>query len=472
MTTTEAKGTPPGDPYKPGVIVQRIIESVGGPGGAGRGVGTPAHVWSERAVLAAWLHAHRRPGIVRRLIAEDFGHPWHRQLFEHLSDLDDQAVTVDLHSVRQHLLDGGVIESEKHLDLVEMWADHGRGSADWHVARVLAAARQRAELNLSEAIRSRPAEAEAHHEQYRKSVADIDRRAAIGEHTRFADHVQRASLRYSLGVPPAIPTGLFDLDAMIGGLRPGGVIVIAARPGVGKSMMVTTIATKLVKRAMPTRVGFISLEMSEAEVQNRIIAGETGISTDKLEKGALELSDSDWAQISHHEEQMADWPLDIAARAHTVQDIRAYAERLASQSPKSVLILDYLQRVQEPPGLSSRERHVSQVSNALKDIAVDLDMAVLAVASMSRESVRRGGKPKMSDLRDSGAIESDADVVLLLYREDENDLTNRTIGGVVDKNRYGPTGDTSFVRVGELGRVESRDRFGREAPQPDEERYR
>lgn len=416
----------------------------------------PHAVMSERAVLAAWLELGDRPAGARSLVVDDFCLAWHRELFGYLDHLAGHDQPCDVLAVHQHMRNKGVTDGDKYLDLVELieWRPvTSSGDPTWFMHNILDAATTREEIKLGQRLTQRPADADLAHAEHDSRVASIARRANPADADLFSRHVHEAVTRYTMGLAPAIPTGLPDLDLLIDGLRPGGVTVIASRPGVGKSLLVTTIAANICDKGL-ARVGFISLEMSAEEVQDRLIGGAAGIPTKTLRRAGDALTQGDWLAIDAARERIDDWPLDIAARAHDQHDLRAYAERVAAQSPRGVLIVDYLQRVREAPGVQSRERHVSQVSNTLKDIAVDLDLAVVAVASMSRETERRGGRPRMSDLRDSGTIESDADVVLLLWQSD-TDMDSNLVDGIVDKNRHGRLGETQFVRRGEVGRMDN-----------------
>lgn len=422
------------------------------------GTDQPHAVFSERTVLGAWLAGASKPSVATRLRAEDFAHNWHRELFELLDELaatDRQCGVLDAQAV---LLDRKDPDTAKYLDVVDLVEWHAGNALGWHIDAILDAAREREEITLGQRIAARPSEAASAHAEYAEHIADLDRRSAGNHHDQFAEHLNAAVGRYSLGIPPAISTGMYDLDLLIEGLRPGGVTVVAARPGVGKSLLAVSIATNICK-AKTARVGFISLEMSTSEVEDRIIAGETGIPVKRLRRGGEGLTQPDWLAIDHARESLGDWPLHIADGSHDCSQLRTYGARLAAQAPRSVLIVDYLQRVRETDGGASRERHITQVSNTIKDIAVDHDIAVLAIASMSRESIRRGGRPRMSDVRDSGAIESDADVMLLLWQDTE-DIDSNIIDAIVDKNRHGSLGDTQFVRRGEVGRVDNLGRPG------------
>ena len=238
------------------------------------------------------------------------------------------------------------------------------------------------------------------------------------------------------------PTGLIDLDRRLGGgLRPGQLALLAARPSMGKTGMALSIAYAMGRQGQ--HVGVVSLEMSRDELFERLIAMHTGISTQEV--GPLGKRGD--GRVIEAVAALSQWPLAIEDRAGlSVMDVRSKARRLAAVRPLDLLIVDYLQLLD---GGDTREQNrneeVSRISRQLKLLARELQCPVLALSQLSRAVEQRASKiPQLSDLRDSGSLEQDADIVLFIYREDlyAEKGTPRTGGAeiVVAKQRNGPVG--------------------------------
>ena len=228
------------------------------------------------------------------------------------------------------------------------------------------------------------------------------------------------------------PTGLADLDRLLGGLLPSDLIVLAGRPGMGKTALATNIAFNAASRHRVeetgggeskvvdgAKVGFFSLEMSSEQLATRILAEQTEIPSDKLRRG--EVRDSDFGRIVRASQEMEALPLFIDDSPElTVAGLRARARRLKRRHGVSLIIVDYLQLMRPTSSmrLNSRVQEVSEITQGLKALAKDLDVPVLALSQLSRAVEQRDDKrPQLSDLRESGSIEQDADVVMFIYRE-------------------------------------------------------
>lgn len=228
------------------------------------------------------------------------------------------------------------------------------------------------------------------------------------------------------------PTGLTDLDRLLGGLLPSDLIVLAGRPGMGKTALATNIAFNAASRYRMeengegeskvvdgAKVGFFSLEMSSEQLATRILAEQTEIPSDKLRRG--EVRDSDFGRIVRASQEMEALPLFIDDSPElTVAGLRARARRLKRRHGVSLIIVDYLQLMRPTSSmrLNNRVQEVSEITQGLKALAKDLDVPVLALSQLSRAVEQRDDKrPQLSDLRESGSIEQDADVVMFIYRE-------------------------------------------------------
>jgi len=246
-----------------------------------------------------------------------------------------------------------------------------------------------------------------------------------------------------------LPTGFVDLDNILAGLQKSNLIVLAARPSIGKSALACDfVRYAAVKEKVP--VGMFSLEMSKEEIVDRLLCAEAEVDLWKMRTGKLSMSgeDDEFPRIGHAMGVLSEAPIyiDDSATA-SVMEIRTKARRLAAEHKVGLLIVDYLQ-LMEGVRRENRVQEVSEISRALKSIAKELGIPVLAVSQLSRAvESRHPSIPKLADLRESGSIEQDADVVLFIYREEmyKPDTSKKHIADIyVGKHRNGPTGRVSL----------------------------
>ena len=248
------------------------------------------------------------------------------------------------------------------------------------------------------------------------------------------------------------PSGFRDIDAITGGFQPGNLIIVAARPAMGKSALVANIAENVaVKKGLP--VAFFSLEMSEVELAQRFIACRARISGDKLRKG--QVTQKDWPKVVRAEGELAEAPLWFDDSSDLgILDLRAKARRLHAQEQQrgglGLIIVDYLQLMRSDDHRANRVEQVAQMSRGLKILARELEVPVLAISQLSRAPEQRTPpKPMLSDLRESGSIEQDADLVAFLYREDYYRDRDEDPDGlaevIIAKHRNGPIGAPKLV---------------------------
>jgi replicative DNA helicase len=248
--------------------------------------------------------------------------------------------------------------------------------------------------------------------------------------------------------PSGIRTGFYSLDKMTGGMRPGEVIILAARPGMGKSalaMNITEVVTVMNK--LPTL--FVSLEMSDDELIQRLLSGQADVQSTRVRKAKM--SPDERTQLGETAARIAiDTPLVVdASPGLSIEKITATAMRLAAR-PEGLkfIVIDYLQLIEPSNRRDPRQEQVSLISRQLKHLARRLNVPILCLAQLNRESEKHNNRrPRKSDLRESGSLEQDADVVLLIHRESESLPESERAGLdqsavlIVDKNRHGSTGD-------------------------------
>lgn len=233
-----------------------------------------------------------------------------------------------------------------------------------------------------------------------------------------------------------IPTGYKELDNMLAGLQPSNMIVLAARPGVGKTAFGLNIARAVaVDYKIP--VGIFSVEMSKEELTDRLLVRQSDIDAWRLKTGRLE--EEDFTKFSEAMGVLADSPLYIDdTPGISILEMRTKARRLQVEKGLQLLIIDYMQLIRGR-NLENRVQEVSEISMGIKNLARELKIPVIAMSQLSRAVETRGGvRPRLADLRDSGSIEQDSDVVMFLYREDEDNPENVTLE--IAKHRNGPTG--------------------------------
>jgi replicative DNA helicase len=242
-----------------------------------------------------------------------------------------------------------------------------------------------------------------------------------------------------------VPTGFVALDRVLGGLQRSDLIVLAARPSVGKTALALSMAYNAAVQHRKV-VGFISLEMSAQQIVQRVLASETGVNSHRLRMG--QINDDEWGAVGRAYGKLSEAPIFIDdGGSSTVNDVRTKARRLQAEFGLDMLIIDYLQLMQSRRN-DNRVQEISEISRGLKQVARELDIPVVALSQLSRAVESRAGhKPLLSDLRESGSIEQDADVVMLIYREDRYDpeTTRKGIADIdIAKHRNGSTATVSL----------------------------
>ena len=248
-----------------------------------------------------------------------------------------------------------------------------------------------------------------------------------------------------------VPTGFRDLDDYTNGLHPGQLIIVAARPAVGKSTLALDFARCAAIRHQMTSIVF-SLEMSRSELTMRLLAAEAKVALKSMRSGTM--SDEDWTRLARKIGEIAEAPLFLDDSPNlTLMEIRAKARRLKQRHDLRLLVVDYLQLMSAARRVENRQQEVADMSRSLKLLAKELEIPIIAVSQLNRNPEQRQDKrPQLSDLRESGAIEMDADVVILLHREDMYEPESPRAGEadlILAKHRNGPTGivNVAFQRT-------------------------
>ncbi|MCX7730182.1 MAG: replicative DNA helicase, partial [Candidatus Caldatribacterium sp.] len=262
-----------------------------------------------------------------------------------------------------------------------------------------------------------------------------------------------------------IPSGFVDLDVLTAGFQPSDFIVVAARPGMGKTSFCLNIAQYVgVEKKIP--VAIFSLEMSKDQIAQRMLCSEARIDAGRVRKGFL--TERDWPQLAQAAGKLAEAPIFIDdTPSISVLELRAKARRLKAEKNLGLVIIDYLQLMKGYGRSENRQQEISEISRSLKAMARELNIPVIAVSQLSRAVEQRSPKrPQLSDLRESGAIEQDADLVILIYREDyynPNTSKKNIAEVIVAKQRNGPVGTIELLFQRDFARFEN---LARRAPEP------
>lgn len=240
-----------------------------------------------------------------------------------------------------------------------------------------------------------------------------------------------------------MPSGFADLDNHLSGFQKSDLIIIAARPSMGKTAFALDIARQAATQ-FNIPVGIFSLEMSAQQLVDRMLAAEGRVDAWKIRTGKIK-TDEDFGRIRDALDRLSKAPIFIDDKAmSTVMTMRAVARRLKAEQGLGLLIVDYLQLMAPSRHYDSMVQQVTEISRSLKGLARELEIPVLALSQLSRAVEQRQGRPRLSDLRDSGSIEQDADVVMFIHREDKqqkSDSARPNIAEIlIEKHRNGPTG--------------------------------
>lgn len=253
------------------------------------------------------------------------------------------------------------------------------------------------------------------------------------------DEIEAA--KHKDGSMTGVPTGFSELDELTNGLHPGQMVIVAARPALGKSTLALDFArAAAIKHDMPTI--FFSLEMGRSEIAMRLLSAEASVPLQSMRKGKVD--NRDWTTIASTRGRINDAPLYIDDSPNmTLVEIRAKCRRLKQRVGLKMVVIDYLQLMTSGKRVESRQQEVSEFSRALKLLAKELQVPVIALSQLNRGPEQRADKlPALSDLRESGSIEQDADMVILLHRESAYEKDNPRAGEadlIVAKHRNGPT---------------------------------
>ena len=423
----------------------------------------PHSIEAEESVLGAVLLSSDAANIaLERLHADDFYRPAHQQIFEAVRKLFDTHEPIDAVTVSEVLRRDGTLERiggveylTRILDAVPTASniDYYAGIVDEHALRrrLMRVGGDIGSLagHLTEPITDVIDQAE-------QAVFQVAERR-VGEGLTSIDPllgpaIERAEELQRLGSDvTGIATGYKDLDRKLAGLHPTNLIVIAARPGMGKTALALNIAQNVAQRDIP--VAIFSLEMSREEIVSRMLCAQGRIDSQRLRTG--QLSEADFTKLSNAASSLYKKPVYVDdSPGLTVTEIRAKSRRLKRRPGLGLVIVDYLQLMQGSGG-ENRQQEIALISRSLKNLARELDVPIIAVSQLNRSLEQREDKrPRLGDLRESGAIEQDSDVVMFIYRDEyyspERIESKGLAEVVISKHRQGAVGKITMTFLPEF----------------------
>ncbi len=431
---------------------------------------TPYSVEAEQAVLGAVLiDPKSAPRVIELLAADDFYIETNRLIFETISHMFTAAKTIDPVTVLDEMKALGykeqanrdyflqLIETTPSSANVEEYAAIVRGKS--MLRELQAAAGEILELTRSEQDDPQDIAELAEQKIYAiRQGREISGLTSIKTAIRLVyDHLDEMAAHP--GRLPGVPTGFRELDSYIGGLNKSELILMAARPGMGKTSIALNMALTAAKNTEKTVVIF-QLEMSAQQLATRVMSSEALVDGKKIRMGTL--SDDDWRRLAGASGRLSEMDIVIDDNSNiTVPEMKAKCRRLGDRL--GLVIIDYLQLMHGSRRTENRVQEVGEISRALKIMAKELDVPVLCLSQLSRGPESRTDKrPMLSDLRESGSIEQDADVVMFIYRDDyyDQDSENKNVAEIiVAKNRHGETGSVNLQWMGQFTTFSSQERI-------------
>lgn len=429
----------------------------------------PHSLEGERTVLGAILIENEAFYHAAEILTEkDFYRKAHQQIFGRMEALSARGQAIDLVTLKEELSREGELESAGGAVYLTSLMDgvpratnvpyYSQIVKEKSILRNLISSANR----IIQSCFNESEDTQAVLEGAEKSIFEISERAIrpgfepVGEivKTSFKTVDELAERRELV---TGIPTGFVEFDELTSGLQRSDLILVAARPAMGKTSFCMNIAQHSGLTGKYT-VGIFSLEMSKEQLVMRLLCGEARVDMHKLRSGFL--SEKDWARLIQAVSNLSEARIFIDdTPALSVLEMRAKARRLKLEHGLDLLIVDYIQLMQGRSRFENRTQEISSISRALKALAKELDLPVVALSQLSRAPESRSDhRPQLSDLRESGALEQDADVVVFIYREEEYDPTpdNKGVAELaIGKQRNGPTGTIKLAFIKEYTRFEN-----------------
>ncbi len=422
----------------------------------------PQNIEAEMAVLGAMLLNEKViPEVLEITDSLFFYKKEHKIIFETIIELYDKRNKIDILTVSESLRKKNILEEAGGTAQLTALADFVPSSANAsNYARIIKEKGiLRALIENSSEIISLSYKGQEEIgvllDKAERLIFDISDRRVEGGYVHIRDIIKDGielieSLYHKKSHVTGVPTGFHDFDLKTAGFQKGDLIIVAGRPSMGKSALVTSITGYVaIEKKIP--VGIFSLEMSKEQLMQRFLCAEAKVDVNRVRTGFL--SPSEWPTLTSAAGRLSEAPIYIDdTPAMNVFEIRAKARRLKAHHDIQMILVDYLQLISGSGRAESRQQEISKISQGLKALAKELNIPLIAVSQLSRAvESREGHRPKLSDLRESGAIEQDADLVVLLFREEyynPNDENRGIAQAIIAKQRNGPVGtiDLAFLK--------------------------
>jgi replicative DNA helicase len=434
----------------------------------------PHNLEAEKSVLGAILiHNEAFNHAAELLDSRDFFRDAHRRIFDKMIGLSERGDAIDFVTLKEELSRSGDLEEVGGPAYIASLADGVPRSAnvEYYAKIVKEKSTLRSLIHSANKILTEAYEAEEEpdlllDEAERAIFAIAEDRIRAG-FVPLRDLVQSSfttieKLQQHKGMVTGVPTGFVDLDEMTSGLQPSDLVLVAARPSMGKTSFVLNIAQH-VGTATDMTVGFFSLEMSKEQLFMRLLTAEARIDAHRFRSGYL--NEKDYGRLSHALGTLAEARVFIDDTASIgVLEMRAKARRLKAEHGLHLIIIDYIQLMSGRGRFESRQAEIASISRSLKGLAKELGVPIVALSQLSRASETRADhRPQLSDLRESGALEQDADVVMFIYREEQyreadgsqKEGVEGTAEIIIGKQRNGPVGTVKLAFIKEHTRFEN-----------------
>ncbi|MCL5677069.1 MAG: replicative DNA helicase [Firmicutes bacterium] len=432
----------------------------------------PQSLEAEQSVLGSMLLD--KDAIIRAqevLRPDDFYRDAHRLIYQTICDLFNKGEAVDLVTLAEELKRRGALEELGGAAYLTTLANVVPTAANIeHYAHIVEEkATLRALINASSHILAKgyqpEQELDAILDEAERSIFDISQRRIARGYEMLRDVLDKALdhiefLYAHKGEVTGVPTGFKDLDDLTSGLQPSDLFILAARPSMGKTQLgLNFVRYAAVEKKIPSAI--FSLEMSKEQLAVRFLAAEGNIDSQRLRTGHL--TEEHWQRLTSALARLSEAPILIDdTPAITIMELRARARRMKAEHGLGLIMVDYLQLMTASRNKENRQQEISEISRSLKALARELHIPVLALSQLSRSVESRTDKrPMLSDLRESGSIEQDADVVSFIYRDDyynrESEKPNIT-EIILAKQRNGPVGVVELVFLKEFGKFVSIDK--------------
>ena len=417
----------------------------------------PHDLEAERSLLGSMLISKEAcQDILNKCEDRDFYEESHKVLFNAMSELSRQNIPVDVTTITSYLLDHSQLDKVGGVEYLRQLSDSvpTLAHSEYYLKIIHNKSILRKIINETTKIAENAfgdiEDIDGFIDESEKTMLAITRDRNAGEFVDVKKVIREVTDRLNKlqsidGNISGIRTNFRDLDKITSGLQKGDLIILAARPAMGKTALVLSMASKIAKKNIPVAV--FSLEMSKAQLGKRLISGASCVNSQKISTGRLD--ENEWQRVIKATDILSKRPIYIEDSAEiNILQLRSKARQLKRQKDIKLIIIDYLQLLASERKRDNKVQEVSDISRQLKILAKELNIPVIALAQLSRSvEARQDKRPMLSDLRESGSIEQDADIVMFLYRDEyyNANTNNKNLAElIISKHRNGSTGKVNL----------------------------